>query len=122
MKVLVTGATGFLGSHLCRRLVAAGHDVRIPCRPTSDFKSLEGLPLERIVGDVTEPVTVGQAVRDQEYVIHAAANLSYWERNEAWQMRVNAGGTRHLAQACRAAGARQLHCRSRYSGGPPASS
>ncbi len=108
MKVLITGATGFLGSHICRRMVAEGHEVRILSRETSNLQILEGLPIERITGDITDPRHVELAVKDQEWVIHAAANLSYWKRDQAWQTRVNVEGTRYIAQACRKEGVKRL--------------
>ena len=108
MRVLVTGATGFLGSHLCRKLVTDGHWVRILARPTSSLATLEGLRVERIFGDVTDGESVRRAVQGQEWVIHAAANLNYWERDEAVQTRVNVDGTRYVAQACRVEGVKRL--------------
>jgi dihydroflavonol-4-reductase len=108
MRVLITGATGFLGSHLCRRMLADGHEVRVLVRPTSDDRNLKGLAVERVVGDVTDSRSVGEAVRDQDSVIHAAAELSYWGRDAARQERVNVEGTRHVARACREGGIRRL--------------
>jgi dihydroflavonol-4-reductase len=108
MRVLITGATGFLGSHLCERMVAQGHKVRILCRPTSSFDRLAKLPFEKVVGDITDPKIVQAAVKDCECVIHAAANLNYWRTEEDWQMKVNIEGTRHVAHASREAGAKRL--------------
>lgn len=108
MRVLITGATGFLGAHLCRRMAEEGHDVRILCRVTSNLTTLEGLPVERVTGDVTDPDSVRRAVRGREWVVHAAANLSYWGRDQTAQMQVNVGGTRHVAQACRLEGVARL--------------
>src|SRR5258707_787728 len=108
MRVLITGATGFLGSHLCERMVAQGHKVRILCRPTSSFDRLARLPFEKVVGDITDPKIVQAAVKDCECVIHAAANLNYWRTEEDWQMKVNIEGTRHVARASREAGAKRL--------------
>ena len=108
MRVLITGATGFLGSHLCERMVAQGHKVRILCRPTSSFDRLAKLPFEKVVGDITDPKIVQAAVKDCECVIHAAANLNYWRTEEDWQMKVNIEGTRHVARASREAGAKRL--------------
>jgi dihydroflavonol-4-reductase len=108
MKVLITGATGFLGSHLCQRLVADGHEVRVLFRRTSDPTALLGLSVERVIGDITDPQSVQLAVRDQEWVIHAAANIDYWGRDLSQQMTVNAEGTRHVARSCRLAGVRRL--------------
>jgi len=108
MKLLVTGASGFLGSHLCHRMTAEGHEVRALVRPTSDLSRLKGLPLEQITGDVTDPETVRRAVRDGEAVIHAAAAISYWGRDATQQAQVNVEGTRHVAQTCQTEGVKRL--------------
>jgi len=107
MKVLITGATGFLGSHLVRRMVGDGHTVRILTRPDSDLTILNGLPVERVIGDVSNFETVKLAVRDQESVIHAAAVVTGESRR---QYRVNVEGTRNVAKVCREEGtARLIH-------------
>ena len=108
MKVLVTGASGFLGSHLCRRLAEAEHRVRAFCRPTSNLSRLGDLSCERATGDVTEAAAVRAAVEGCDAVIHAAADVDYWRENPERQRRTNIGGTRNVAQACRAAGVRRL--------------
>ncbi len=110
MKVLITGATGFLGSHLCRRMVTQGHQIRILCRPTSNLEKLGGLPLEKAIGDVTDTESVRRATEGCEAVIHAAADLNYWRQDPAQQMRVNVEGTRNVAQAARKEGVRRLVC------------
>src|SRR5215469_9974853 len=104
MKVLITGATGFLGSHLTRRMVRDGHNVRVLARPTSDLSCLEGFPVTQVIGDITDPERVRLAVRDREWVVHAAADLNCQKENHERQMQVNVAGTRQLAQACRTEG------------------
>ena len=108
MKVLITGATGFLGSHLTRRMIAEGHDVRILCRPTSSYARLAGLNVEKVVGDITDASSLQAAVKNRDYVIHAAANVNYWRGEEHWQTRVNVEGTRNVARAAREAGVKRL--------------
>lgn len=108
MKVLITGATGFLGAHLCARMVAEGYSVRILCRPNSSLARLAGLPLEVVHGDVTDAKSVRAAVTGCVYVIHAAANLNYWKGEEDWQMRVNVEGTCHVARSARDEGVKRL--------------
>jgi len=122
MRVLITGATGFVGSHLCRRMVADGHDVRVLCRPSSDTTALDTLPIERVVGDVTDYGSVEKAVSDREWVVHSAAHIDSWQRRAAEQTRVNVDGTRHVARACREAGvARLVHVSSVAAIGIPTS-
>jgi dihydroflavonol-4-reductase len=106
MRVLVTGATGFLGSHLCARLSQEGHEVTALRRKTSDLSGLIGRPIRHVLGDVTDAQSVSQAVRGQEIVIHAAAVVGY-APSQALQP-VNEGGTRNVVAACRRLGVKRL--------------
>jgi dihydroflavonol-4-reductase len=108
MRILITGGTGFLGSHLCRRMLQDGHEVRVLCRPTSSTATLKGSPVERVLGDVTDAESVEQAVKAADWVIHAAASISYWEGDSPRQRQVNIDGTRNLVQACLRQGVRRL--------------
>jgi dihydroflavonol-4-reductase len=105
VNVLLTGATGFLGVPLARRLVADGHDVRALRRPTSDVAPLADLDIEWITGDVTDPAGVAAAVAGREWVVHAAVAATGERRT---QMSVNVTGTRLLAEASLAAGVRRF--------------
>jgi len=98
MKVLVTGANGFLGSHLVEGLIARGCRVRGLIRRTSDLRWLEGLELELVFGEVTDPATLPAAVRDIEMVYHAAG-VTKARRPEDY-FRVNHQGTVNLLEAC----------------------
>ncbi len=73
--ILVTGSTGFIGSHLCRALAAQGERVRAFHRPSSPLAALDGLDLEHAVGDVTQPETLAAALQGVEVVFHAAAQM-----------------------------------------------
>jgi dihydroflavonol-4-reductase len=108
MRVLITGGTGFLGLHLCRRMVADGHDVRALVRPTSDCSKLADASVETVTGDVTDRESLERAARDREWVVHAAANLADWGRTGGLQMKVNVDGTRLIAQVCRTLGVKRL--------------
>ncbi len=63
MKTLVTGATGFLGSHVARQLAARGERVRVLVRPSSDLRALDGLEAERVTGDLRDAASLGPAMR-----------------------------------------------------------
>ncbi len=108
MKVLVTGATGFLGFHLCRALKKRGYQVTALRRATSDVSSLTGLDLDFSVGDVTDPSSLELAIRDHEMVIHAAGHLAYWSRLRSIQNQINIEGTRNVINVSRRSGVRRL--------------
>ena len=104
MKVLVTGASGFLGSHLARRLLAAGHRVAALARPGA---LLPG-GLERMEGDLRDEASLTRASEGCEAVFHAAAVLGYRDSLDRLQEEVNVLGTRRLCAAARRAGVRRL--------------
>lgn len=108
MDVLITGGTGFLGAHLCRRLVAEGHQVSVLRRAASDTARVQGLPLRHVIGDLTDPEAVMRAAEGQEVVIHAAAHLVYWRQVRQAQSETNVDGTRHVVAACGAYDVRRL--------------
>lgn len=109
MNVLITGGSGFLGSHLTRRMVADGHQVRILSRRPPPAPA-EHSNVEWILGDVVDPEGVERAVRGSEYVVHAAAraNSMASSRETTLVMQVNVEGTKNLARACRKHGIRRL--------------
>jgi len=103
VKALVTGATGFVGSHLAERLLAGGWEVACLLRPTSDPAWLEGLEVERRVAALEDADALRRAVRGVEVVFHAAG-LTRARRREEY-LAVNAEGTRRLLGAVLAEGA-----------------
>ena len=96
-KILVTGANGFIGSHLVRELLKRGHEVRGLVRHTSDLSSLECLPVTLYIGDVRDPSTLVAPMQGVEYVYHLAAVLLGSSR-EAF-MQTNVEGTRNVLEA-----------------------
>ncbi len=103
MNVLLTGATGFLGSEIARRLVAAGHDVRVLVRKTSKLDGIAGLPIERAEGDILDRASVERALAGRDAVIHTAANVSFRPRDRESIYRANVEGTRTVLEAALAA-------------------
>jgi len=102
VKALVTGATGFVGSHLVERLLGAGMGVVCLVRPTSDLAALEGMDIERRVADLDDADSLRPAVRGVDYVFHAAGLTRARTRGE--YLAVNADGTRRLLEALLAEG------------------
>jgi dihydroflavonol-4-reductase len=78
MTTLVTGATGFVGSHVARLLVNQGHEVRIFCRNTSNADILADLPVERAQGDLRDAASIERAMRGVRRVFHVAADYRLW--------------------------------------------
>lgn len=95
---LITGATGFLGSHVADRAVARGGTVRALARPTADLAHLTGLGVRVIPGDVTDPAAVRAAVDGVDVVVHCAARVGDWGPADEYR-RVNVGGLRALLDA-----------------------
>jgi len=102
---LVTGATGFLGWHVARRLVERGWRVRTLVRPGSQVRELE---LEAVPGDLRDPASVERAVSGCAIVFHVAADYRLWTPHPAEMFRSNVEGTRHLIQAARTCGVERV--------------
>ncbi|MFO7638073.1 MAG: NAD-dependent epimerase/dehydratase family protein [bacterium] len=98
MRALVTGANGFLGSHLCECLLEQGHAVRGLVRATSDLRWLAGRPVELCRGSLEDGAALAEAVRGMDWVFHAAADLR--PRRSEDYFRVNTEGTKLLAGLC----------------------
>jgi dihydroflavonol-4-reductase len=103
MRVFVTGGTGFVGSAVVRHLLESGHQVRALVRPQSDRRMLEGLPVERVTGDLSDETALAGWMAGCEWVFHVAALYSYW--GHSWEdfNRANVEGTRHILEAARQA-------------------
>ncbi|HVB86957.1 MAG TPA: hopanoid-associated sugar epimerase [Candidatus Dormibacteraeota bacterium] len=99
MTTLVTGASGFVGSHVARQLVAAGDQVRVLVRSTSRLEFLDGLPLERVEGDLRDADSITRAMKGARRVFHVAADYRLWARNPDEIYDSNVGGTRRVLEA-----------------------
>ncbi|MEP6935427.1 MAG: hopanoid-associated sugar epimerase, partial [Nitrospirota bacterium] len=108
MKVLVTGANGFVGAHLCRRLVERGADVRALVREGSDHSGLKGQSVDIVHGDILDLPSLERATQDCEQVYHLAANVKFFTRNPETMRSANTQGTRNVLAAARKAGVRKM--------------
>jgi len=104
MKTLVTGATGFLGSHVARALAGRGEDVRVLVRPSSDLRALEGFEAERFLGDLRDRASLERALQGVQRVFHVAADYRLWARDPREIYESNVTGTQNLLDAARLAG------------------
>lgn len=114
----MTGANGFIGSHMCEMLLSRGHAVRALVRETSDLVWLEGLDLELAYGDLRKRETLAAAVEQADWVFHTAATVR--PKNQADFERVNYEGTRTLAEVCAEAGVKRFVFFSSAAAGGPA--
>src|SRR5215211_6659999 len=106
-RVLVTGATGFVGSHVAQALVESGYEVRCGARPTSNARWISGLDMERVPLDVRgNPDDFCRAVQNVDVVVHAAGITRARQPEDYYS--VNAGGTRRLAAAALRSGVRRF--------------
>lgn len=108
MKVLVTGANGFVGAHLCRCLVERGADVRALVREGSDHSGLKGQSVDIVHGDILDLPSLERATQDCEQVYHLAANVKFFTRNPEAMRSANTQGTRNVLAAARKAGVRKM--------------
>src|SRR5690242_17965999 len=102
--VLVTGASGFVGSAVARALVAAERRVRLLVRPSSDRRNLAGLDAELRPGSLEDRASLEAAVAGCGALYHVAADYRLWVRDPAAMHRANVDGTRQLMEAALAAG------------------
>lgn len=111
--VLVTGATGFVGSAVARALLARGRLVRALVRAGSERGNLAGLDIETVEGDLTDPASLARAVAGCEAVLHVAADYRIWVPDPGPMLRANVEGTEALMLAALAAGVgRVVYCSS----------
>jgi dihydroflavonol-4-reductase len=112
LKAFVTGATGFLGSHVARVLAEQGADLRLLVRASSDLRNLQGLNAETASGDLRDPASLEQAMAGCDTVFHVAADYRLWMRDPEEMYRSNVEGTRAILAAARKNGVRSVVCTS----------
>ena len=113
MRTLVTGATGFVGAAVARRLLAAGHSVRVLVRPTSNLGNIADLPVETCIGDLRDPASLARALGGMDALFHVAADYRIWTPRPQELLDSNIAGTANIMDAALAAGiSRIVYCSS----------
>ncbi|HLN07412.1 MAG TPA: NAD-dependent epimerase/dehydratase family protein, partial [Xanthobacteraceae bacterium] len=107
-RVLVTGASGFVGSAVVKCLVEAGLDVRALVRPTSPRGNLVDPRIEIVEGDLRDDDSVARAMADVRYLFHVAADYRLWARDTGDIVATNVGGTRKIMEAALQAGVERI--------------
>ena len=107
MLAFVTGATGFVGSHVAHALAEQGAKLRLLVRPSSDRSNLTGLNAELVAGDLREPESFESALQGCDAMFHVAADYRLWVRDPQEMYRANVEGTRAILEMARKAGVRR---------------
>ena len=108
MLAFVTGATGFLGSHVARVLAEQGAKLRLLVRPTSDLRNIADLNAERVEGDLRDPASIEKALAGCDALFHVAADYRLWVQDPEQMYRSNVEGTRALLEAASRQGVRRV--------------
>ncbi|HEY6273787.1 MAG TPA: hopanoid-associated sugar epimerase [Terriglobales bacterium] len=113
MKAFITGATGFVGSHVAEALAERGAELRLLVRPESKTDNISGLKAETAIGDLCNPDSIKKAMNGCDFVFHLAADYRLWVRDPEQMYRANVEGTRAIIQAAQECGVRRvIYCSS----------
>jgi dihydroflavonol-4-reductase len=107
-RVLITGASGFIGSAVVRTFLDNGFTVRAFIRWSSPRTNLLGLPVEIAEGDIMDRVSITSALKGIRYVIHVAADYRLWTRNPSRLIEVNVKGTKNVMEAALRSGVEKI--------------
>jgi dihydroflavonol-4-reductase len=108
MKTFITGASGFVGSAVLRQLIQAGHRVFALLRPNSNRGNLDGLPVETVTGDLTNPDSYASILAECNYLFHVAADYRLWVRKPNEMYEINVTGTRNLMLTAASVGVKRI--------------
>ena len=108
MRAFVTGATGFVGSHVADALAAQGADLRLLVRQASDTRNIRGLKADQVVGDLRNPASFEKALAGCDVLFHVAADYRLWVRDPQHMYQSNVEGTRAVLEAARRNGVRRV--------------
>jgi dihydroflavonol-4-reductase len=108
MPIFLTGATGFVGSHVAHALAEQGADLRLLVRPNSNTKNIQGLKANLVIGDLRDPASLEKGIAGCDVVFHVAADYRLWVRDPEEMYRANVDGTRAILNAARKNGVRRV--------------
>jgi len=108
MRAFVTGATGFVGSHVARLLAEQGAELRLLVRKTSPTDLIEGIKADRVIGDLTDPGSLKKSMAGCDAVFHVAADYRLWIPDPDAMYRANVEGTRAIIRAAQETGVRRV--------------
>jgi dihydroflavonol-4-reductase len=108
MKAFITGATGFVGSHVARALAEQGATLRLLIRANSDPRNIEALNADCVVGDLRDAASIEKGMSGCDAVFHVAADYRLWVRDPEQMYRANVEGTRAVLEAARKNGVRRV--------------
>jgi len=108
MATLVTGATGFIGSHIARKLVERGEHVKILLRKSSKTSNIDGIDVERVYGDVLDIDSINEALKDCDTLYHTAGVASFRKEDYKKMEDINVQGTSNIMNAALNAGTKKV--------------
>jgi dihydroflavonol-4-reductase len=107
-KVLITGATGFIGNHVTRLCLEKGDDVRVMVMPGEDRSPLNGMDVEFVEGNLLDPASIAKAMQGVEQLYHLAAMFAIWTKDPDLHYKINVDGARYVMEAALAAGVEKV--------------
>ena len=107
-KVLITGATGFIGNHVTRLCLEKGDDVRVMVMPGEDRSPLDGMDVEFVEGNLLDPQSLPKTVEGVEQLYHLAAMFSIWTKDPDLHFKINVDGARAMLRAAMAANVQKV--------------
>jgi dihydroflavonol-4-reductase len=107
-KVLITGATGFIGNHVTRLCLEKGDEVRVMVMPGEDRSPLNGMDVEFVEGNLLDPASLVRAVQGVEQLYHLAALFAIWTKDPDLHFKINVDGARSMLEAAKEAGVQKI--------------
>lgn len=107
-KVLITGATGFIGNHVARMCLEQGDEVRVMVMPGEDRSPLDGMDVEFVEGNLLDPPSLAKTTEGIEKLYHLAALFAVWTKDPDLHFKINVNGARAMLKAAQASGVEKI--------------